>query len=279
MPESILKWVGPIIDEALGLTSCGIGKRPHYKHKTSCRKLSVLLPPAFDAIALIEKIYAQVESNWKEGVNHKPSRKNWRFEPRMHIDENNTDPEIKLERAIVSTQPQPHANWANQTPTSSGFVGPQADKHRNIDLIHRCGDGAYEFIELKVNSDTPLYAAMEILQYAVLYIFYRENEQKMKGGSAKQDLLREATVIHLRVLAPCSYYEGYNLDWLEKNICNGLKAFLAGRTPTLQMDFRFDAFPPWFSSGHAKAICKDLSKEQADSIRMAVDDRRPVYSA
>jgi hypothetical protein len=101
----------------------------------------------------------------------------------------------------------------------------------------------------------------------------------MKWGSANQKPLREATVIHLRVLAPCSYYQGYNLDWLEGNICNGLKAFLVGRTPKLQMDFRFDAFPSWFSSDHAKAICKDLSKEQADSIRMAVDNRRPVYSS
>jgi len=278
MPESILKDVGKIINEALGLKTCGNGKEPHYKHKTSCRKLSEFAPSTFDAAALIKKIYDKVESNWQNGINYRPSIENWRFESRTSIDESNGDPEIKLERAIVSTKTQPHTNWANQTPTSSGFVGPQADKHRNIDLIHRCEDGAYEFIELKVDSDTPLYAAMEILQYALLYIFSRENEQKMKWGSAKQKPLRKATVIHLRVLAPYSYYKGYNLDWLEESICSGLKAFLAGRTPKLQMDFRFDAFPPWFSSDHAKAICKDLSKEQADSIRMAVDNRRPVYS-
>ena len=279
MPESILKGVGPIIDEALGLRNCGIGKEPHYKHKTSCRELSVMAPPTFDATALIKNIYDLVKFNWKEGSNHRPSMQNWRFELRTNIDESNGDPEIKLERAIVSIKAQPHINWANQTPTSSGFVGPRTDKHRNIDLIHRREDGAYEFIELKVDSDTPLYAAMEILQYAILYVFYRESEQEMNGGSAKQKPLLEATVIHLRVLAPFSYYERYNLDWLEENICGGLKAFLAERTPKLQMDFRFDAFPPGFSSDHAKAICKDLSKEQADSIRMAVDNRRPVYSA
>lgn len=277
MSESILKDVGKIIDEALGLNSCGIGKAPHYKHKTACRKLSVLPPATFNATALIKKIYDLVQFNWKEGINYRPSTEGWRFEPRMHIDESNADPEIKLERAIVCTQTQPPINWANQMPTSSGFVGPRADKHRNIDLIHRCEDGAYEFIELKVESDTPLYAAMEILQNAALYIFSRENERKMEWGSDKQKPLRVATIIHLRVLAPYSYYEGYNLNWLEVNICNGLKAFLVGRTPTLQMDFRFDAFPSWFSSEHAKALCKDLSKEQADSTRMAVDDRRPVY--
>lgn len=277
MSESILKGVGPIIDEALGLTGCGIGKQPHYKHRASCRKLLEFVPPTFDATALIKKIYDKIEHNWNEGANYSPSTENWRFEPRTKIDESNGDPEIKLERAIVSTQT--HTNWANQMPTSSGFVGQRADKHRNIDLTHRCEDGAYEFIELKVDSDTPLYAAMEILQNAVLYIFSRENQRKMEWGSAKQKPLRDATAIHLRVLAPRSYYEGHNLDWLEESICNGLKAFLAGRMPKLHMDFRFDAFPLWFSSDHAMAICKDLSKEQADSIRMAMDNRRPVYSA
>jgi len=279
MSESILIGVETIIDEALGLKSCEIGKPPHYKHKTTCRKLSKFPPPTFNATALIEKIYGVVKSNWNEGANYKRSTKNWRFEQRRNIGKNNSDPEIKLERAIVSTHTQHPINWANQTPTSSGFVGQWADKHRNIDLIHRCEDGAYEFIELKVESDTPLFAAMEILQNAVLYIFSRENERTMEWGSDEQQPLREATVIHLRVLAPFSYYEGYNLHWLEVSICNGLKSFLARRTPKLRMDFRFDAFPPWFSSDHAKAICKDLSKEQADSIRMAVDNRRSVYSA
>jgi hypothetical protein len=266
MSESILKGVGPIIDEALDLRKCGIGKQPHYKHKTSCLKLSKFPPLTFDAESLIKKIYDLVKSNWKEGVNYRPSTENWRFDSRPNIDVRNTDPEIKLERAIVRTHAQSPANWANQVPTSSGFVGQWTDKHRNIDLIHRCEDGGYEFIELKVESDTPLYAAMEILQNGVLYIFSRENEQKMEWGSAKQEFLHKATVIHLRVLAPYSYYKGYNLDWLEESICNGLKAFLAGRIPKLQMDFRFEAFPPWFCPDHA------------DSIRIAADNRRPVYS-
>jgi hypothetical protein len=77
-------------------------------------------------------------------------------------------------------------------------------------LIHRCEEGVYELIELKVESNTPLYAAMEILQNAVLYIFYRERKKELEGEVAEpKDILR-ATVIHLRVLAPCNYYEGYD---------------------------------------------------------------------
>lgn len=60
MPESILKGVGQIIDEALGLKNCGIGKKPHFKHKTSYRKLSELAQLTFDATALIKKIYDKI---------------------------------------------------------------------------------------------------------------------------------------------------------------------------------------------------------------------------
>ena len=274
MPESILQDVGPIIDESLGLNGCGIGKRPHYRHRKTCQKLMKSAPPTFEAKVLIEKMYEKVLSNWNGKRHSSSSEQNWRFESFPDIAENNGDPEIKLERAIVRTQWTPN-NWANQVPTSSGLLGQHADKHRNIDLIHRCEDGAYELIELKVESNTPLYAAMEILQNAVLYIFYRERKKKLEAEVAEPKPILEARVLHLRVLAPCRYYEGYKLAWLEANICKGLSAYLATKMPDLQIDFRFDAFPPWFTVDHCRAIA---SKDHDDSIRKAVDDRKPVYS-
>ena len=276
-PEnSILYKVDQITDEMLELKR--IGQEPQYQHKEHCQNLTKA-PRKFDGQALIKKIYKQVASNWNGATYHKPSKKNWRFDQRKNIDEENEDPEIMLERAIVNlpTNIPPNVVWANQVPTSSGFVNPRADGPRHIDLVHQCTDGSYEFIELKAESNNPLYAAMEILQYGVLYIFSRGNEQ-IRNASTEKKLLNAAT-IHLKVLAPRSYYDDYKLDWLEEKICNGLRAFLAERMPKLQMDFRFDAFPPWFSSDHAKAIRKDLSEEQADQIRKAVDNRRPVYSS
>jgi len=77
-------------------------------------------------------------------------------------------------------------------------------------------------------------------------------------------------------LAPCSYYGKYDVAWLEANICKGFSAYLAINIPSLQMDFRFDAFPPWFTVDHARAISNTLSEEQVDSIRRAVEDRKPV---
>lgn len=109
MPESILNGIDSILDEELGLKNCGIGKAPHYKHKTSFQKLSESPLLTFDATALIQKIFDLIAFNWKDGANYRPLTENWRFEPRTNIDANNEDPEIKLERAIVRAYTQSHA--------------------------------------------------------------------------------------------------------------------------------------------------------------------------
>ena len=64
----------------------------------------------------------------------------------------NTSPEVMLERSIVRAASD---NWANQVPTSSGLIGPHADKVRNIDLVQRLDENHFSFIELKVASNNP----------------------------------------------------------------------------------------------------------------------------
>ena len=113
--------------------------------------------------------------------------------------------------------------------------------------------GWYELIELKTDDGggTPLFAAMEILQYGVLYIFSRENAQKL--GYEGVELLK-AKGIHLRVLAPADYYAPYNLSWLEKSIDRGLTSFLSKFN--FKMDFKFETLSltltrssPWVTGG------------------------------
>jgi hypothetical protein len=120
-------------------------------------------------------------------------------------------------------------------------VHPGADRRRSIDLVHKCGDKTYEFIELKLASDTPLYAAMEILKYGVLYIFCRQDERVSRyiHIHEKENLL-QAESIHLRVLAPARYYEKYDLAWLETSINSGLDNFLTQRRFAFKMDFKFE---------------------------------------
>jgi hypothetical protein len=253
---SLLAGVDDIIDEALGLTN--IGERPFHKHKTSCRNLTKAPVKEFDASALIEEIYEKIGNNWGNSTYHKMSEENWRFEKKRGISNENDSPEVGLERAIINIPQElwpDAADWVNQVPTASGLVDPNADGSRRIDLVHKCGDKEYEFIELKVGSDTPLYAAMEILKYGVLYIFAREHEEASKYVKKERDLLK-AMSIHLRVLAPASYYAECNLAWLEVCIDRGLANFLANRELSFLMDFKFETLAltltrssPWVPGG------------------------------
>ena len=236
VPEpSILAGVGDVINEALGLKD----SRFKYKHKKACQLLSEGIGPAFDAKALIGNILAQVKRNRDQ--TRLPSDKNWRWEKHPEIDSDNRSPEVKLERQIVRSSEN---DWVNQVPVSSGLAG-SGDRRRAIDLVHRCGGGWYELIELKVGSDTPLFAAMEILQYGVLFIFSRKYSEKL-GYTEKHEYDEEsikmlnAPGIHLKVMAPTTYYAGYHLQWLKEAINTGFDRFMAGRG--YKMDFEFESF-------------------------------------
>ena len=230
--SSILASVDNIIDEALGLKN----ERSKYKHKKRCLLLSKQPKPDLNGKELIQKILDQINMNWHQGKSHSNDQ-NWRWKKNPLTHKRNTSREVVLERWIVRTTDD---DWVNQVPVASG-LSPSAGGRRAIDLVHRCGNGWYDFIELKVDEGggTPLFAAMEILQYGVLYIFSRENARPLGYKEADKELLRAAG-IHLRVLAPAKYYERYELSWLEKRINSGLASFLAQPDRGFKMDFKFE---------------------------------------
>jgi len=230
--SSILAKVDSLIHEALGLKSGSL----NYGHKTTCLELSGVAQPSFDAAALIENILAQVKENW-HGQRSRSDNQNWRWTKNVKIDRKNSSPEVALERWIVRTTGE---DWVNQVPVASGLAD-SAGGRRAIDLVHRCGDGWYEFIELKADErgGTPLFAAMEILQYGVLYMFSRDNAQPLGYAEKRNELLRAAG-IHLKILAPAAYYDEYNLSWLENSINEGLGSFMARRNAGYRMDFSFE---------------------------------------
>lgn len=251
MQNGILKDVNKIIDEILGVTS--IGKTsPHYRHKEPCDQLNRFPLKKF-AADLLNKVYDQIENNWKGRVYKKyPSKENWRFKPNTRIDPRNKSLEIQLQRAIVQIEKNmlPDARkWTNHVPTASGLWDHAYDKHRAIDLAHvHPGQNRYdtvEFIELKVNriAGHPVYAAIEVLLYGMLYIFSRRHLEELNYGAAtdQQPLLR-AKAIHLVVLAPFEYYDGYQFEWLEGAITTELGKFIK-KPEGYTMDFQFQAFP------------------------------------
>jgi hypothetical protein len=245
---SILGGVDYLIDSALHLTGDPaldrdpIGRAPHHQHITSCQRRSTGPLDGFDALALVTAIYEKVVVNWRASSYHNGSDENWRLKSNPDIAENNNSEEVFLERAIVRImnllQPEPEC-WFNQVPVASGLVHPTADHGRNIDLVHRLGDKAFELIELKVRSDTPLFAAMEILKYGLVYVFCRHCDL-ISQSIFKHRRLLEAERIHLRVLAPAAYYKMYDLSWLESSLNEGLAEFSVQRGLPFGLDFAFE---------------------------------------
>ena len=243
--SSILTDVDDVINEALGLEN----SRLKYNHKERCQLFSKGKTPELDGAVLIRKIFDQIQSNWHKGKS-RSNNQNWRWEPNPEIADKNKSREVFLERLIIKTQVG--ADWVNQVPVASGLTS-RAGGRRAIDLVHRGENDWYELIELKVDhgGGTPLFAAMEILQYGVLYIFSREKAQEL--GYEGIELLK-AKGINLRVLAPADYYAPYNLLWLEKSIDSGLASFLSKFN--FKMDFKFETLAltltrssPWMPGG------------------------------
>jgi len=238
---SILNGVDAIFDRWLAVPPKG--RPPHYYHRSAALALSGTPQIVRDPLILITEALSAIECNWQasQAAYGKPaSRQNWRFERRLNIAEANDSPEVQLERALAAALGD---DWANQVPTASGLTGPHTDRHRHIDLVHRSAPGVYTFYELKVASDTPLYAAMELLVRGLLYIFTRQHLAVLGYDPLSKELLR-AQDIHLRVLAPATFYTGLNFSWLAASLTAGLMQYLATMTDlALTMDLGFATFP------------------------------------
>jgi hypothetical protein len=237
-----------------GLTAAR-GKTPKYKSQVYYRKDEP--QTNFDVTCLLDAIRGQIERNWNasKGRRRGRSRKNWCFRQASRNKDRKHSKEITLERdwvALASKADPPRAGgWANQVPIASGLVGVDADRRRCIDLVHKYEDrcapcqDAYEFIELKtsVASGTPLYAAMEILKYGVVYLFCRTDSEVSKFLAPGNHGLLDAKYIGLRVLAPEKFYSDYDraaLVQLAENITKALPVSTDVCRRTFQMDFKFE---------------------------------------
>ena len=241
-PTKILQGVDAIIDSHFFSDEKLRGYS--YCQKRSCNALSKNPPKSFDGAALVAAIYARIEHNLANRPTEKrptPSAQNWRLrltddEQLIRPSSGNTSAEVKLERAIVQKWPE---SWTYQMSVASGLFDGYSDKRRAVDLVFDHGDGHYDLVELKIKSDTSLYAAMEILGYGLVYLASRRDRAvNLKYATADLPVLT-ANRITLCVLAPEGYYAGSDLMWLQVAIHDGLKRFAA---PDLNMDFRFEKF-------------------------------------
>lgn len=222
-----------------------------------------------DNSGVVAELLQVIEKNWTHQRSTAQSNWKWRQVP-YYNDNENQQAEIIIERQIVE---QGKRNWANQIPTASGLAGPNKDKRRAVDLAFHHGGREFTLFELKLASDTPLYAAKEILLHGLLYLFTRTHIREL-GYEQRSFKLLEANIIHLRVLAPEAYYYGVDLRAVEDAIDNSLKQYCtANPSLKLKMDFQFEAFPPDFDwMLHRQAL-------DARGLMQAVQARRPTYSS
>ena len=229
-PRSLFQGVEAAVCKILGIKNL--------RHRSALHAIGRLQEvPAGSVAAALD----QIEKNWRLSAaagQGSTSKQNWRWwAPQCQIGPENRSPEVVLERAIArACVSAGRTDWSNQVPVASGVVRPSGERRRAIDLVHQKDEGQFEFIELKIASDTPLYAAFEIINYVGIWLLSR-------GGKAKGQLL-DATRIDARVLAPAEYYAPFQLDALERTLNEELEAY--GRRHGALLSFGFEKFREGF---------------------------------
>lgn len=246
-PSSLLDDVETSVCSALGIT--------RLRHRSAL--LSLDISAGVDLPALVHEV---ISSNWLTSgaaANVNRSRQNWRWTLQPQIGAANRSPEVVLERAIAAASAaHGRTDWANQIPVASGLIVGAADGRRAIDLAQQRGDRHYELIELKVASDTPLYAAVELLGYASLWLLAR---QAIPGHAPA---LLAADRVDLRVLAPAAFYAPFQLERLERSIDADVRRL--GDASGVALTFAFDVLPDGLADGAASntLILDDLAERR-----------------
>ena len=178
--------------------------------------------------------------------------------------------------------------WHNQIPVASGLVDDKKHKRTAVDLVRMDGDAAElaELIELKWESDTPLFALFEVLLYGLALLLSRRNAKKF--GYRGLPLI-EAPVVRLAVLAPSQYYQyyddcRYDCRKYADVISAGLQLLRDTHSDLPEMSFRFLRFPicidkPLFNN---RAEVKELKLSRDDDprrvkLRKAMSALEPVW--
>jgi hypothetical protein len=232
-PTSLLDGVEAAVCGALAIRSL--------KHRSAllelCRREA--FPPGAVAAA-----YDVIAENWRRcaaaGVGSR-SAENWRWRvPQLQIGSANASPEVRLERALIGAcERAGRADWANQVPVASGIAGASRERRRAIDLVHEKVPGRFELIELKVASDTPLYAAFEIVGHVCIWLLSRA------GPDAPKSQLLSADAIEAKVLAPAPFYARYDQEGLRRlAVLLDSELSALGAADGVPLGFGFETFEP-----------------------------------
>ena len=260
-------------------TALKLNSGEHLKQISTCRNLTPDSGMQERICVAVADLYKEISSR---GPFRIPSRENWCLERVTTLAERNKSPEVVLERAIaVVAENGSLENWYNQIPVASGLIDERANKRAAIDLIEFSEDRV-AFVELKWESDTPAYAAVEILRYAMAYLLCRDNREEF--GYEDKSLMFVDTV-DLQVLAPAVFYDKCDLQFLAMGIGEGLERLCADRTDNLKMTFEFRSFQPCFKLPFANgAEVEAIRGGHGDTVQErllidAINNTQPVWGS
>ena len=214
--------------------------------KTQAIELSIHPSKGMISPASIKKLYKSLSCDgWKNQVGT-----NWIWRTEVgNAAPKNSSKEVLLERAVAG---QDLEKWTYQMSTSSGVQIVQGKtrkinlfSRKSIDLVRFIKSRHYAFVELKVGSNNPLYAAFEILGYALAYLHARTNAW---SGAGEHDVF-DAEKIELTILGPKNWHMygeniEYKLDWLAEQIAASLNDFVKSEFKNkLIFSMKFRQFP------------------------------------
>lgn len=255
----------------------GLRDNQHLKHLSVSRGLNDTGTGDRDFLALVSDLYDCIEANHS---GRQPSRENWRSKRVTTLADHNKSPEVLLERAVAmlgeaGTLP----GWLNQVPVASGLVDDR-NKRTALDLVE-LKDETARFVELKWESDTPAYAAIEVLRYGLAYLFCRINAAEFDYTDRR---LMQVRRVDLQVVAPTAFFEKHDLGWLERGLDLAVGGLSSQKTSgQLAMGFEFLAIPPDFEfpfrdGAEVRAACEaEPPSEGARRVCDVFDNLSPVW--
>ena len=220
---------------------------------------------------LIKDLDDQIADNYQrlmEMGRAGSSSENWRWYANSDYDRaKNRSLETIVEREIIGLT-KALGTWANQVPVNSG-ISEGNNQPSHIDLVHRTSERSFELIELKIDSNDPYEATLQILRYGLTYKLFRRVPTLLRSTQdSLTKKLFEASHIHLRVLAPAQYYRRGNLETIEPAMCEGFEHLL--KDEKWKMDFAFLQFPDWFQPNSGE------SAELRQTLELAFVGRGPL---
>ena len=255
----------------------GFRDNQRLKHRSLSRSLNDTGTGDRDFLALVSDLYDCIEANHS---GRQPSRENWRSNRVTTLADHNKSPEVLLERAVAmlgeaGTLP----GWLNQVPVASGLVDDR-NKRTALDLVE-LKDETARFVELKWESDTPAFAAFEVLRYGLAYLFCRINAAEFDYTDRR---LMQVRRVDLQVVAPTAFFEKHDLGWLERGLDLAVGGLSSQKTSgQLAMGFEFLAIPPDFEfpfrdGAEVRAACEaEPPSEGARRVCDVFDNLSPVW--